>query len=171
VAQVGAGQAERATVIHSQQVAVARTGLRRAYTPATLDKLAVITAARAAGFTLTEIGELLAAKPGDAGLRQRLAAKASQLDDRITQLTAMRDSLRHAVACQHDPLTSCPRFLKALRTATHPEWAPCSSLGSRPSSLGEPDSLAALSRLVSSSLRRARPGLLPRPTRRRCRAR
>lgn len=105
--------------------AAARSGLRRAYTPATLDKLAVITGARAAGFTLAEIGDLLAARPGDAALRQQLATKASQLDDRITQLTAMRDSLRHAVACQHDPLTSCPRFLDALHTAVPPgEGAP-----------------------------------------------
>jgi DNA-binding transcriptional MerR regulator len=101
--------------------AAARTGLRRAYTPATLDTLAVIAAARAAGFTLAEVGDLLAARPGDAALRQRLAAKASQLEGRLTQLTAMRDSLRHAVACRHDPLTSCPRFLQALRRLPHTE--------------------------------------------------
>jgi DNA-binding transcriptional MerR regulator len=94
----------------------ARTGLRRAYTPDVLDTLALITAARTAGFTLAEIKQLQDAHPDDHLLRQRLAAKADELDERVTQLTAMRDSLRHATACRHDPLTACPHF----RTAIHP---------------------------------------------------
>ncbi|NOQ62038.1 MerR family transcriptional regulator [Mycolicibacterium fortuitum] len=96
----------------------ARTGLRRAYTPDVLQTLALITAARAAGFTLAEISKLLAARPDDHVLRERLAAKADELDRRVTQLTAMRDSLRHATACRHDPLTACPNFLSAIQTVT-----------------------------------------------------
>jgi DNA-binding transcriptional MerR regulator len=92
-----------------------RLGLRRAYARGVLDRLALITAARGAGFTLSQIGELLAARPSDAALRERLAAKASELDERITQLTAVRDSLHHAAACKHDPLIECPRFLHAIR--------------------------------------------------------
>lgn len=95
-----------------------RTGLRRAYTPDVLQTLALITAARAAGFTLAEISKLLAARPDDHVLRERLAAKADELDRRVTQLTAMRDSLRHATACRHDPLTACPNFLSAIQTVT-----------------------------------------------------
>lgn len=96
----------------------ARTGLRRAYTPDVLQTLALIIAARAAGFTLAEISKLLAARPDDHVLRERLAAKADELDRRVTQLTAMRDSLRHATACRHDPLTACPNFLSAIQTVT-----------------------------------------------------
>ncbi|MBO2464921.1 MerR family transcriptional regulator [Actinomadura violacea] len=92
-----------------------RAGLRRVYAPDVLDTLALISAARAAGFALAEIAELLAARPGDRDLRRRLAAKADQLDQRITQLTAMRDSLRHATACRHAPLTTCPHFLRSIR--------------------------------------------------------
>jgi DNA-binding transcriptional MerR regulator len=93
----------------------ARQGLRRAYAPGVLDRLALITAARGAGFTLSQIAELLAARPSDAALRQRMAAKASELDERIAQLAAIRDSLHHAAACRHDPLIKCPRFLHAIR--------------------------------------------------------
>jgi DNA-binding transcriptional MerR regulator len=93
----------------------ARNGLRRAYTPSVLDRLALIAAARNAGFTLSQIGELLDARPDDAALRTRLAAKAGELDDRISRLAAVRDGLRHAALCQHDPLTECPRFRQAVR--------------------------------------------------------
>jgi DNA-binding transcriptional MerR regulator len=96
----------------------ARTGLRRAYTPDILDTLALINAARTAGFTLAEIKQLQDIGTHDDELRQQLAAKADELDQRITRLTAMRDSLHHATTCRHHPLTTCPHFLAAIRTTT-----------------------------------------------------
>ncbi|MGV9305265.1 MerR family DNA-binding protein [Nonomuraea sp. NPDC003727] len=95
--------------------ATGRNGLRRAYEPDTLHRLALIACARSAGFSLGEIGRLLDAKPSDEALRDRIAEKARELDDRIAQLTRMRDSLRHAASCTHDPLVACPEFKQMVR--------------------------------------------------------
>lgn len=91
-----------------------RNGLRRRYTPDVVGRLALIRTAQAAGFTLTEIAELLEATPSDADLRGRLAAKADELDDRIHQLAGMRDQLRHAVTCRSPRLVDCPHFQRCL---------------------------------------------------------
>ncbi|MEU8362074.1 MerR family transcriptional regulator [Nonomuraea sp. NPDC048882] len=91
-----------------------RNGLRRAYRPETLERLTLITCARDAGFTLTEIAAFLRARPSDAVLREQLAARERAVTGRIAQLTRLRDSLRHAAVCEHDPLVDCPDFKRAL---------------------------------------------------------
>jgi DNA-binding transcriptional MerR regulator len=90
--------------------ATGRNGLRRTYHPDILGRLALIACARGAGFTLAEIARFLRATPTDAELRTRMAEKARQLDDDIARLIRMRDSLRHASTCTHDPLVECPDF-------------------------------------------------------------
>ncbi|UBU12456.1 MerR family transcriptional regulator [Nonomuraea gerenzanensis] len=92
-----------------------RNGLRRAYRPETLERLALISCARDAGFSLSEIGEFLRAGPSDERLRARMAAKEREVSERVDQLTRLRDSLRHAVVCTHDPLVECPEFKQAVR--------------------------------------------------------
>jgi redox-sensitive transcriptional activator SoxR len=87
-----------------------RNGLRRRYQPDVLRRLALIRAAQAAGFTLTETSDLLEATPSDTELRRRLAVKADELDHRIQLLVAMRDQLRHAVNCDSPRLVDCPHF-------------------------------------------------------------
>jgi DNA-binding transcriptional MerR regulator len=87
-----------------------RNGIRRTYEPAVLDRLALIACARGAGFTIAEIAKFLVASPTDTELRTRMAAKASELDDDIARLTRMRNSLRHAATCDHEPLVECPDF-------------------------------------------------------------
>jgi MerR family redox-sensitive transcriptional activator SoxR len=87
-----------------------RNGLRRTYEPEVLDRLALISCAKAAGFTLAQIERFLAATPDDTELRARMAEKAHQVDDEIARLTRMRDSLTHAVTCTHTPLVECPEF-------------------------------------------------------------
>ncbi len=91
----------------------ARIGLRRAYRPEILTRLTRIRAARAAGFTLAQITELLAERPADAALRALLAERAREVDAHIAQLTAIRDGLRHTARCRHQPLSACPHFLTA----------------------------------------------------------
>lgn len=91
----------------------ARIGLRRAYRPEVLTRLARIRAARTAGFTLRQIAEILSERPADLALRRLLADRARQIDAQIERLTAVRESLEHAVTCRHQPLSSCPRFLVA----------------------------------------------------------
>ncbi|MGW5375943.1 MerR family transcriptional regulator [Nocardia sp. NPDC003999] len=95
-----------------------RNGLRRTYHPDVLSRLALIICARGAGFTLTEIARFLRASPSDAELRARMAEKARQLDDDITRLIRMRDSLRHAATCTHDPLVECPDFKSTFEPGT-----------------------------------------------------
>ncbi|MFG3616476.1 MerR family transcriptional regulator [Nocardia sp. NPDC047654] len=97
--------------------ATGRNGLRRTYHPDILGRLALIACARGAGFTLAEIARFLRASPTDAELRTRMAEKARQLDDDITRLIRMRDSLRHASTCTHDPLVECPDFKSTFEPA------------------------------------------------------
>ncbi|MEU1547591.1 MerR family transcriptional regulator [Nocardia sp. NPDC005745] len=97
--------------------ATGRNGLRRTYHPDILGRLALIACARGAGFTLAEIARFLRASPTDAELRTRMAEKARQLDDDITRLLRMRDSLRHASTCTHDPLVECPDFKSTFEPA------------------------------------------------------
>ncbi|MBB6345106.1 MerR family transcriptional regulator [Nonomuraea muscovyensis] len=100
---------------------VARNGLRRAYLPDTLDRLALITCARDAGFALAEIGRFLAAGPGDTELRARMAVKEREVDELVSRLTRLRDSLRHALVCDHDPFVECSEFKRAVRRVSVPE--------------------------------------------------
>lgn len=91
-----------------------RNGLRRTYQPEILQRLALIACARDAGFTLSEIAEFLRARPSDTRLRERMAVKEREIDERVSQLTRLRDSLRHATVCEHDPLIECPEFKQAI---------------------------------------------------------
>ena len=73
-----------------------------------LERLALITLARAAGFSLDEIARVFAPE-GQARIDRRLlAAKADELDRTIRMLSAMRDGLRHAVACPAPSHMECP---------------------------------------------------------------
>ncbi|MFW5418174.1 MerR family transcriptional regulator [Nocardiopsis sp. CNT-189] len=107
--------------------AAARNGLRRAYDPGVLHRLGLITCARGAGFSIAEIAALLSAGPGDGGLRARMAVKAEEADEAIGRLTRLRDSLRHAAGCGHDPLVECPEFKRAVGRVPDPDAEPCTS--------------------------------------------
>ncbi|MFE9579419.1 MerR family transcriptional regulator [Nocardia sp. NPDC006044] len=87
-----------------------RNGLRRTFRPEVLGRLALISCARGAGFTIAEIAGFLRATPSDTELRAGMARKATELDEDIARLTRMRDSLRHASTCAHAPLVECPDF-------------------------------------------------------------
>ena len=96
---------------------VGRRGLRRLFDPRVLERLALISLGRAAGFSLDEIA-LMFGPDGRPRLdRQVLAAKADELDSTIRELSAMRDSLRHAAACPAPSHMECPTFRRILRAA------------------------------------------------------
>lgn len=99
-----------------------RNGLRRSYRPDVLDRLALISCARGAGFSIAEIGRFLQATPNDTELRDRMADKAQQLEQDITRLIRMRDGLQHAATCTHERLVECPDFKRSFKspTASHP---------------------------------------------------
>ena len=78
---------------------VGRRGLRRLFGAAVLERLALIGLGRAAGLSLNEIAQMFAPDGRPRIDRQRLAAKADELDQTIRKLSALRGGLRHAGAC------------------------------------------------------------------------
>lgn len=98
-------------------VSVGRRGLRRLFPPQVLERLALIALGRAAGFSLEEIGLMFAPDGRPRIDRQRLAAKAEELERTIRQLSSLRDGLRHAAACPARTHLECPTFQRYLRAA------------------------------------------------------
>lgn len=96
-----------------------RHGLRRQYHDSIIERLAFIALARRAGFTLTEIAELLIEKStGKKQLRRdMLQNKVDELDRKIKELTAMREGLKHAAVCPAPNHFECPTFLRLLKVA------------------------------------------------------
>src|SRR5215469_171404 len=96
---------------------IGRRGLRRVFSSGVLERLALISLGSAAGFSLDEIALMFAPDGRPRIDRQRLAAKAEELDKMIRELIAMRDGLRHAAACPARTHMECPTFRRLLRTA------------------------------------------------------
>jgi DNA-binding transcriptional MerR regulator len=96
---------------------VGRRGLHRLYDTGVLERLALIAVGKAAGFALNEIALMFTPDGRPRIDRQRLAAKAEELDTTIRKLSAMRDGLRHAAACPARSHMECPTFRRILRAA------------------------------------------------------
>lgn len=96
---------------------VGRRGLRRTFDPGVLQRLGLIAMGRAAGFSLEEIARMFAPDGRPRIDRQKLAAKAEELDQTIRELTVMRDGLRHAARCTAPSHMECPKFRRMLRAA------------------------------------------------------
>ena len=93
-----------------------RNGLRRLFSANVVERLALIALGRRAGFSLDEIGAMFTPQ-GPHIDRALLLTKAAELDGKIKELTAMRDGLRHAAACNAPSHFECPKFLRLLRIA------------------------------------------------------
>lgn len=96
---------------------VGRSGLRRLFAPAVLERLSLIALGRSAGFSLEEIARMFAPDGRPQIDRRLLADKADELDVRIRKLTAMRDGLRHAAACPAPSHMECPTFRRLVGVA------------------------------------------------------
>lgn len=96
---------------------VGRRGLRRVFSDNILERLALITLGRAAGFSLEEIARMLGARGKPNIDRESLVKKADELDRTIKNLTAMRDGLRHAAVCSAPSHMECPKFRRLLGLA------------------------------------------------------
>ena len=94
-----------------------RRGLRRLFSANVLERLALITLGRAAGFSLDEIASMLGADGHPQIDRQLLADKADKLDRTIRKLMAMRDGLQHAAVCSATSHMECPKFRRLLGLA------------------------------------------------------
>ncbi|MFI1234403.1 MerR family transcriptional regulator [Nocardia salmonicida] len=88
-------------------------GGHRLYSEQAVTVLRVIKAAQRLGFTLDEVAGLLAAtqlgsrRRADAGLQARAAAKLAEVDAKLAELTAVRDTLRAALAAGCNDLLVC----------------------------------------------------------------
>ena len=112
---------------------IGRRGLRRVFAAGVLERLALIALGRAAGFSLEEIVAMFAPDGRLRIDRQKLAAKAKELDETIRQLTAMRDGLKHAVACTAPSHMECPKFRRIVQAAAAGAISARRKRASRPS--------------------------------------
>ncbi len=95
---------------------IGRTGLRRLFNNKIVERLALISLARNAGFSLDEISKMFTTDIYNID-RALLSAKANDLDRKIKELSSMRDGLRHVAACKALNHFECPKFLQLLRIA------------------------------------------------------
>lgn len=96
---------------------VGRRGLKRLFTPDVLERLSLIALGRLAGFSLEEIAGMFSSDGRLRLRRERLTAKADELDRTIRRLTAMREGLRHAAICKAPSHMECPKFRRLVNAA------------------------------------------------------
>jgi len=96
---------------------IGRRGLRRLFDAGVLERLALVTLGRASGFSLDEMAKMFAPDGRLRISRKALAVKADELDKTIRELSAMRDSLRHAAVCPAPSHLECPTFRRLMRVA------------------------------------------------------
>ncbi|MBD8527950.1 MerR family transcriptional regulator [Pseudomarimonas arenosa] len=96
---------------------LAKKGLRRKFASSVLEQLALIALGRAAGLSLDEVQAMLTPSGKPNIDRQLLAAKADQIDQMISQLSAVRRGLRHAAVCPAPSHAECPTFKRLLKAA------------------------------------------------------
>jgi DNA-binding transcriptional MerR regulator len=89
-------------------------GLRRLYGANVLERLALVTLGRAAGFSLDEIARMFSPDGRPRIDRHVLAAKADELDRTIRELSAMRDGRRRVGTSAR----AAPRAAMSLYHAT-----------------------------------------------------
>lgn len=111
---------------------IGRNGLRRLFSANVIERLALISLGRSAGFSLDEIGEMFTPEGPDIH-RALLSAKADDLDRKIKALTSIRDALRHAAACDAPNHLECPKFLRFLRIAGKNRFSKPNNLKKNPS--------------------------------------
>jgi len=98
-------------------VSSGRRGLKRLFDPEVRQRLSLIAMGQAAGFSLDQLGVLLAPQGPGAALaidKTQLRAKADELGGRIEALSRMREGLLHACACSAPSLMECPKFLRIV---------------------------------------------------------
>jgi DNA-binding transcriptional MerR regulator len=92
-----------------------RAGGKRHYAPSSAERVALIRLYQDAGFTLPEIGRLLAAGSADRrGFGALAERKIAELDARIADAQRAKTLINHALECSYPDLLTCPRFRSAL---------------------------------------------------------
>lgn len=96
---------------------VARHGLRRQFAPEVLLQLELVAVGRTAGFSLDEIAGMFGRNGAPDLPRALLREKADDLDRRIKELAALRDTLRHVADCPAPTHMECPTFRRLIEVA------------------------------------------------------
>ena len=92
-------------------------GLRRQYDDDVVERLAVIVLCQQSGFSLSEIGELLASREsGRRAWRASAKTKLDELDERIAALSLARDGIAHALECRSTDIMRCVHFRAHLES-------------------------------------------------------
>jgi len=95
---------------------VARVSGHRRYPPDAVGVVGAILFLRDVGFTLEEIGRLMAARSRSPRSWRELAQrKIAELDERIAEAQAARVAVEHALACPHEDVVACPKFQEVVR--------------------------------------------------------
>lgn len=93
----------------------ARKGGQRRYTEEALTKVALLRLCQDAGWTLTEIGQIVRERLALApNWRATVRTKMDQLETEIAQLSHAHKMLEHVLECPHKDITRCPKFRSAL---------------------------------------------------------
>jgi DNA-binding transcriptional MerR regulator len=103
---------EREQIIESAD----RKGLRRQYGPEVLDTLAVVAMCRRAGFSLSEIKQLLATG-GRSEWKTFAARKRDELRAQVAHLDSIAEQLDHALRCPSANVFDCEHFRARLQEA------------------------------------------------------
>jgi MerR family redox-sensitive transcriptional activator SoxR len=136
IAQVSrlSGQAASALRYYEEKKlinSVGRSGLKRLFEPGVLERLALIALGRTAGFSLQEIGQMFLPTGKLSIRREKLLAKADELDRTIKHMAAMREGLRHAANCSAPSHMECPTFRRLIRAAARGRLSPSESMPRR----------------------------------------
>jgi DNA-binding transcriptional MerR regulator len=94
-----------------------RVGGQRRYTASAVKRLGIVASAKRAGFSLEEIGALLASTDAGAPAHEQLRALATrrlpEVDALIDHAQAMRAWLTAATSCRCETLDACALFADA----------------------------------------------------------
>lgn len=96
---------------------VGRNGLQRNFPEAVIEKLALISLAQSADFSLDEILMMFNSDGNNLIDRNKLLDKATQIDETIKRLTMMSNSLKHAAVCKAPSHVECPSFKRLMKAA------------------------------------------------------
>lgn len=94
-----------------------RSGLQRKFPETVIEKLALISLAQSADFSLDEISIMFGSDGDNLINRNMLIDKANQIDETIKRLTIMSDSLKHAAICKAPSHFECPTFKRLMKAA------------------------------------------------------
>jgi DNA-binding transcriptional MerR regulator len=114
---------------------VTRVSGRRRYDASAVERLGLIRLCQDAGFSLTEIGQLLVREHSRPGWEPLAKRKITEIEEKIRDLEQARALLDHALDCTVPDLTTCPHFRAevASRLRSRPPRAPRNGMAPPPS--------------------------------------